>query len=93
VYLRDEAISTSGTSEKFFEAEGHTYSHIMDPRTGYPAQGMLEVAIVAPKTIDSEAWTKPYFVLGRGWAAQHKPNDWKLLMCEDKVDRPCSWVR
>ena len=33
----------------------------MDPRTGYPAQGMLSVSVIAPRTIDSEAWAKPLF--------------------------------
>ena len=37
----------------------------MDPRTGYPAQGMLSVSVIAPRTLDSEVWAKPYFVNGR----------------------------
>ena len=65
-------MSTSGSYEKFFRAEGKIYSHIMDPRTGYPAQGMLSVSVVAPRTIDSEAWAKPFFINGRQWAAKHK---------------------
>ncbi len=36
VYLKDESMSTSGNYEKFFHAEGRVYSHIMDPRTGWP---------------------------------------------------------
>src|SRR5579859_1580452 len=59
VYLNDESMSTSGNYEKFFRAEGKIYSHIMDPRTGWPAQGVLAVSVVAPRTLDSEAWTKP----------------------------------
>ncbi len=57
-------MSTSGNYEKFFYAEGKMYSHIMDPRTGYPAQGMLSTSVIAPRTLDSEAWTKPYYILG-----------------------------
>lgn len=88
-YLRDGSMSTSGTSEKFFVAGGVTYSHIMDPRTGYPARGMLTVSVLAPKTIDSEAWTKPYFILGRQWAARHKPNEFRVFLCEDRTEIAC----
>ncbi len=38
VYLKDDSVSTSGSYEKFFYAEGKLYSHIMDPRTGYMHQ-------------------------------------------------------
>ena len=89
VYLKNSSMSTSGTTEKFFMAGGRTYSHLMDPRTGYPVQGMLAVSVVAPKTLDSEAWTKPYFVLGRDWAARHKPKDFQVFLCEDRTENPC----
>jgi FAD:protein FMN transferase len=89
VFLRDESMSTSGTSERFFVAGGVTYSHIMDPRTGYPAQGMLSVSVISPKTIDSEAWTKPYFVLGKDWTIRHKPKDFRVFLCEDRTESRC----
>jgi thiamine biosynthesis lipoprotein len=89
LYLKDESMSTSGTTEKFFVAGGKTYSHLMDPRTGIPVQGMLAVSVVAPKTIDSEAWTKPYFVLGRDWAAHHKPKEFRVFLCEDRTEIAC----
>jgi len=60
VRLKDMSLSTSGSYEKFFRAEGKIYAHIMDPRTGYPAQGSVSVSVVAPRTIDSEAWAKPF---------------------------------
>jgi len=92
VYLKDQSISTSGSYEKFFRAEGRIYAHIMDPRTGFPAQGSVSVSVVAPLTIDSEAWAKPYFVNGRQWAAQHKPKDFRVFFCEDRTDQPCAWL-
>ncbi len=73
VKLKDESLSTSGSYEKFFVAEGKTWSHIMDPRTGYPAQGTLSVSVIAPRTLDSEVWAKPYFVNGRQWTALTSP--------------------
>ena len=91
--LRDASLSTSGSYEKFFEAGGRVYSHIMDPRSGYPAQGVLAVSVVAPRTIDSEAWTKPFFILGRQWAARHTPNGMRVYFCEDKAGTLCAWLQ
>ena len=93
VFLKDMSMSTSGSYEKFFRAEGKIYAHIMDPRTGYPAQGSVAVSVVAPRTIDSEAWAKPYFVNGRQWAARHKPRDFRVYFCEDRTDQPCAWLQ
>jgi thiamine biosynthesis lipoprotein len=64
----------------------------MDPRTGYPAQGVASVSVVAPRTLDSEAWTKPYFIHGRQWTARHKPKDFRVFMCEDRTDQACAWL-
>ncbi len=93
VYLHDSSLSTSGNYEKFFWAEGRLYSHIMDPRTGFPAIGMLSVSVMSPKTLDSEVWAKPYYILGRAWTRQHKPRDFDVLLCEDKPGAACAWVR
>lgn len=93
VYLKDASLSTSGSYEKFFRAEGKIYAHIMDPRTGYPAQGTVAVSVVTPRTIDSEAWAKPYFINGRRWAAEHKPKDFRIYFCEDRRDQPCAWLQ
>ena len=92
VFLKDMSISTSGSSEKFFRAEGRVYAHIMDPRTGYPAQGSLSVSVIAPRTIDSEAWAKPYFVNGRQWAAKHKAEPFSVFFCEDRIEQSCGWL-
>jgi thiamine biosynthesis lipoprotein len=93
VFLKDLSMSTSGSYEKFFRAEGRTYAHIMDPRTGYPAQGSVSVSVIAPRTIDSEVWAKPYFVNGRQWAAKHKPKEFRVYFCEDRTDQPCAWLQ
>ncbi len=93
VWLKDESMSTSGNYEKFFYAEGKMYSHIMDPRTGYPATGMLSTSVITPKCIDSEAWAKPYYILGRDWTAKHKKKDFKVFFCEDRMDTPCAWLQ
>jgi FAD:protein FMN transferase len=92
VVLKNMSLSTSGSYEKFFWAEGRTYSHIVDPRTGYPAQGTSAVSVLAPRTIDSEAWTKPFFVNGRAWASAHKPAAFRVFFCDDRPQATCSWL-
>jgi len=92
VFLKNESLSTSGSYEKFFWARGRRYSHIMDPRTGYPASGTASVSVMAPRTIDSEVWAKPYFINGRGWTAAHKAEDFRVFFCEDTKEQACSWV-
>ncbi len=93
VFLKNMAMSTSGSYEKSFRAGGRTYSHIMDPRTGYPAQGTSSATVVAPFTLDSEAWCKPYFINGRRWAAGHKRKGWRIFLCEDAPETKCGWVQ
>ena len=93
VFLRDMSLSTSGSYEKFFWADGRTYAHIIDPRTGYPAQGMASVSVMAPRTVDSEAWAKPFFITGRTWTAAHKPANFRVFACDDGKPSTCSWIR
>ncbi len=91
--LKDESMSTSGDYEKFFEAEGKMYSHIMDPRTGYPATRTLSASVVAPRTLASEAWSKPFFILGREAAAMGKSEGLRVFLCEDGAKISCAWLQ
>jgi thiamine biosynthesis lipoprotein len=93
IRLTNESLSTSGSYEKFFRADGRIYSHIMDPRTGFPAEGVAAVSVVSPRTLDSEAWTKPFFINGRDWAAKHKPKGFRVFLCEDRMDKACAWLQ
>jgi FAD:protein FMN transferase len=97
VTLKNESMSTSGNYEKFFRAEGKLYSHIMDPRTGLPARGMLSDSVITPLTLDSEAWTKPFFINGRDWAAKHKPTGFRVFLCPDTgeagTEQSCAWLQ
>lgn len=92
VFLKDNSLSTSGGYEKFFEADGKMYSHIMDPRTGYPVKGVLAVSVVCPRTLDSEIWAKPFYVLGEGWTRQHVPRGFRVFYCRGERSESCSWI-
>jgi thiamine biosynthesis lipoprotein len=89
--LKDESLSTSGSSGKFFRADGRIYGHVLDPRTGYPTGGFL-VAVVAPHALDSEAWTKAVLINGLGWSARHTPRGWRAFFCEDDRRSSCGWL-
>lgn len=92
VFLKDMSLSTSGSYEKSFRVGGHRYSHIMDPRHGVPAESAVQVTVIAPRTMDSEVWAKPYFIQGNAWTAAHKPKSWRVLYCENIPGTACSWV-
>lgn len=62
--LEDSAVETSGSYEKFVTFNGVRYSHIIDPRTGYPAQGIVSVSVFAKQTEIADALATGIFVLG-----------------------------
>ncbi|UCG84992.1 MAG: FAD:protein FMN transferase [Gemmatimonadota bacterium] len=64
VQLRDRSLSTSGADQKYFDLDGRRYSHVIDPRTGQPTTGMIQVTVTALTAIDSDALSTAVFVLG-----------------------------
>lgn len=90
VKLRDQALSTSGSYEKFFESGGKRYGHILDPRTGRPASGMAAVSVIAPLTIDTEAWSTALFVNGADWARAHPVHNGRVYLCPESG--ACEWI-
>jgi thiamine biosynthesis lipoprotein len=64
VTLKNRALSVSGGSEKSFESGGVRYSHIMDPRTGLPVQGVLSVAVLTSTGTAGDGLDNAFFVMG-----------------------------
>ena len=62
--LDDSAVETSGSYEKYVTFNGKRYSHIIDPRTGYPASGIVSVSVFAKQTEIADALATGIFVLG-----------------------------
>ncbi|MBU1912836.1 MAG: FAD:protein FMN transferase [Candidatus Omnitrophica bacterium] len=62
--LTDMAISTSGNYERFFEIGGKRYSHIINPVTGFPCQGIVSVTVAADSAEQADALSTAIFVMG-----------------------------
>jgi FAD:protein FMN transferase len=72
--LRDAAISTSGSYENYFEIDGQRYSHIINPRSGMPVQGIAACTVIAPTCMESDAWATALFVHGSERSLREFPN-------------------
>lgn len=64
VVLKDEAMGTSGNSVQFFRWNGRRFGHILDPRTGWPADSLLQATVVAPTSAEADALSTAFFVMG-----------------------------
>jgi len=62
--LRDEAVATSGSYERFVEIAGRRYGHIMNPATGRPAEGLLSATTVSAQAGLGDGLATALFVLG-----------------------------
>ncbi len=65
VSVKNKTLVTSGVYERYFEADGVRYHHILDPKNGYPVEnGLLSVTIVADRSIDADGLSTSVFALG-----------------------------
>ena len=62
--LEHNAVVTSGDYEKFTQINGRRYSHIIDPRTGIPSQGIVSCTVFAGKAELADAIATAIFVMG-----------------------------
>ena len=63
--ISETAVVTSGNYEKFVVLNGKRYSHIIDPRTGYPSSGIVSVSVFAPSAELADALATSIFVMGK----------------------------
>jgi thiamine biosynthesis lipoprotein len=62
--LRDRCMATSGSSEQFYEVGGKRYGHIIDPRTGWPAEGALSATVIAADAAQADAVSTAFYIMG-----------------------------
>lgn len=74
VRLLNKAMGTSGTANQYFEHEGRRYGHVLDPRSGWPADDVAAVSVVADDAATADALSTGLFVLGLDKAVEFCQN-------------------
>lgn len=71
IILNDAALGTSGSGTQFFEHEGRRYGHLLDPRTGWPVEGIYTATAVAATAAEADALATAFYIMGPGDTAEY----------------------
>lgn len=83
-FLRDQALGTSGSGTQFFQHQGKRYGHLLDPRSGKPAEGVYSATVIASTAAQADALATAFYVLGPEAALQFcqaRPDLALLMVC------------
>ena len=73
LFVENQAVVNSGGYERYFEEDGKTYIHIINPRTGYPADGdLLSVTIVSRDGTLADGMSTALYIMGYEKACQFR---------------------
>jgi thiamine biosynthesis lipoprotein len=89
--LCEAALGTSGAGEQFFEVEGRRYGHVLDPRTGCPAEGVLSASVTAADAATADALSTAFLVAGPEVAERYcraHPDTLAIIVPETDPARP-----
>jgi FAD:protein FMN transferase len=65
IHLRDRALGTSGAANQYLHFQGRRLGHVIDPRTGWPAEGLLSATVLAPTATEADALATACYVMRR----------------------------
>ncbi len=91
LWLRDGAVGTSGAGEQFVAVDGGRYGHVIDPRSGRPARGVIAASVIASTAADADALSTAFLIggcdLARRYCDAH-PGTLAVLLLEGAGDTP-----
>lgn len=94
LWLRNAAVGTSGAGEQFVIADGRRYGHVIDPRTGWPATGVVSASVVASDAATADALSTAFLVggidLAERYCVEHR-NVLALITRDDGSERPMAF--
>ena len=91
LHLDSGAVGTSGAGEQFFEADGVRYGHVIDPRSGWPAAGVLSASVITSDAASADALSTAFLIGGPAMAERYcarHPGVLALITPDDGSHRP-----
>jgi thiamine biosynthesis lipoprotein len=94
VHLQNRALGTSAATFQHLEYQGRKLGHILDPRTGWPAEGIASASVLAPTAAEADALATAFFILGIEKAktyCENHPNIGAVLLPAEESATPVSF--
>ena len=76
LWLKDQALGTSGSGKQFFHHRGRRYGHVIDPRSGFPAGDLQSLTTIPDSATDADACATGLFVAGSNAVSQWSSKEW-----------------